>query len=371
MLMRQEEKIKTKSFIQLEMLSWYLKEHLPSLCPELFSRGVSFVAPFQNQGVSNLTLIAQNRQKEEFFVRLKQLKGGLVPDNEVMPTCFKESWISRLPELDGLVPRSPEQGIGILQDPDGRTSYSYLIQERLPFSSAEKVLSEREREKILIQLGEKLRLIEQVPLIGYGQDFLAKTNTFSNFSWKSLLKDRSNSLALEGLLKSRVISRSLKEKFSELILSLEALQPSGALYHSDFLRNWGNILIDKENNVQAIIDWELAGSGFGAIEDFVSFEYVLIRDGVSIDTANRERAALLKGYGLTCSDYRERFGAVLDILLAEKAVEKVYRYNTFQEQGRLVHPWQKKFAQRAHRYLLNILKEAKPLSSRVANLAAA
>lgn len=152
---------------------------------------------------------------------------------------------------------------------------------------------------------------------------------------------------LKQLVESGAVTKEDFELFSDALLSLGRVAPAPRLYHSDFLRNRGNVLVDQDYRVKGVIDWELAGSGFGLPEELATALYVSYRNGEPTLERDAMLEALLRGYGLSVQTYQTEYSQLVNLLVLKIALGKICRYVRMDQEGLLTGAWQIAFFDRA------------------------
>jgi aminoglycoside phosphotransferase (APT) family kinase protein len=314
--------------------------------PELFPR-VPYVAAIHDQGWLNSTLlVGVDRTSPEYVLRLAAIASPrqLNPSRSALH-FEKERYV--LDALKGLalVPEVPERGTGrftITIPGRGEVQYAYILQSRIPFSSAKGITTAAERRHCLWQLGECLRLIQGPVVQGYGNDF---DETRQRFKFESFADSISAHVAT---IEQSPVHSSMKRWLNARVASLIALQPEARLCHRDLLGNFGNFLVDAQGNVRGVIDWEFAGAGLALHAELASFVYVLTRDGASPGDIELDLAAVLGGFGISMRDYRAHYERDVETLVLIHSLMALIKYDLVQKSGAVERePWRKVFAERA------------------------
>ena len=348
--------------ITLKLLTWYLEDNLPSLLPEHF-REKPLVLPLTEQGWSNNTFRVRSHSGEEYVVRMKQQEDLNDPESTkqlLWSNYHKEEWIMH--NIDPMVPVAKvlSHGVGYISAPEGNKEYAYMVQSFLPSKTANTCIETQDRLKFFRQIGTIARSINRTPTKGYGNRFLQEENRFVYSSWAETIAAMKEDCQLDSLVQSHCITQAERKTVESKFSLLEALEFEPCLYHADFTNNWSNVLVNDTNEVQAIIDWELAGSGPATHFELACARYVLYRDGQDVDIQKKEFAALLEGYQISAEEFRESYRAAVEILMLYCAIGKVLRYQQLDMDSELQpYPWRLKFAERASQLVQSLSGESK------------
>jgi aminoglycoside phosphotransferase (APT) family kinase protein len=213
----------------------------------------------------------------------------------------------------------------------------------MPFISGREAGATLDREQTLRKLGEIAREIHSVRLQGYGNEFDEQTRRFKSPDFLACLEDK-----LSGIERSS-LALGMKRWLTARVEALARLKPEPCLYHRDLLGNWGNFLVDFAGEVKGIIDWEFAGVGPAFHIEMASLVYVLNRDGVTPECVERDLSAVLSGYGLARTEYRERYERDVETFVLLNSVSAVMKFDELGRCGGLAkEPWRVRFAERAH-----------------------
>lgn len=305
------------------------------------------IVALNDQGWSNFTLaISCEGSPKEYILRLSDKSTSAHAHGcRSVPHFEKEHAI--LSRLQGhpFVPAIIADGIGTLNvevPGRGQRTFAFMVEERLPFNSARGHGALSNHTRALEQLGELCRLIHAVPCEGFGIDFDASLGRFSCSSFQEFVESKIRNI------KESPISHAMKRWLEVRAEGLLALTPEPKLFHRDLLGNPGNYLVDDEHNVRGIIDWEFAGSGAAFHYEIASMLYVLARDGHSAERIDHDLHAVLRGYGMSLSEYHDYYEKEVETIVLMNSISAILKYSELEKRGNVdQEPWRKVFAERA------------------------
>ncbi|MCB0354201.1 MAG: aminoglycoside phosphotransferase family protein [Bdellovibrionales bacterium] len=347
----------TKKNTWAKVLAFLSRDALPTLYPEIFPIPPEVTAA-SSQGWTNLCLFIVREDKKAFVLRGRPLGEG----EDFRSVAYnKEAFI--LKTLRGKVPVAevPEQPVtqGTLEGaPFGSgKQFVFMLQERLDGVPASELnLPFKEREWLLIQLGQTARAIHSINVDSFGPNFcVPKPGTIrerqGDFYNSVLALMRIDWLVSRGALDA-VTAGFVRDRVE--LLKRAALKTD--LYHNDFAYNWSNVLIDPSTRrLTGIIDWEFAGVGAAIYQEFSSLVYPAVRDGVSFRKASRALSHFLVGYGMSQEEFEVGHRFHFDTYLLIQAVQALRKYEELRESNQSsCEPWRRLFAVRA-RNLLDFL----------------
>lgn len=315
--------------------------------PEIF-KDTPRVTALRNQGWMNLTLLVESADGyAAYILRLvERLQSNALASRSVSHFEKERYVLERLQKFD-FVPRIVQPVTGTLQlslPGEGHREYAYLLQSYLPYRPGTAREVTRDRGYVLEQLGRHLASTHSVAVDGFGTDFSERIERFSFETYEEHIADRV-SLVEEGPLDA-----GMKRWLTARVRALMDLRPEPRLYHRDLLGNWGNFLVDGDSRVLGIIDWEFAGSGAPLQSELASMIYVLHRDGAAQEQIDHDVAAVLKGYGVSYSTYREHYERDTETMVLLNSVTALVKFEATSRAGTLEkEPWRKVFALRARK----------------------
>jgi hygromycin-B 4-O-kinase len=233
----------------------------------------------QPGGLTNQVFIVKH-DKGDFVVRI-----GNSP--EKINAYIKEQWVVRFARKAG-VPTAEilEVGNEVIPVP-------YMISER---ARGQDAANHPERRTILRELGHYVSIVHTVKTRGFGSVFDWSSNQLSrNDSWRDFLYEE---LKLESRLE--LLKRYKMMPSSKITQLAEILEKGGgrkaaiALSHGD--ARLKNVLVDANNKITALIDWEHSMSNL-----VPHWDLALALHDLSIE----ERLEFLAGYGLSDERIRE------------------------------------------------------------------
>lgn len=319
-----------------------LQTHFPELFPVR-----PYVEAIHDQGWLNSTLlVGVDRFSQEYVLRLTAVAPSSTANNsQSVPHFEKERYVLEALKEFPFVPAIVDRGTGriTLNIPGrGEIRYAYMLQSRLPYSSAKAITTPAERRHCLWQLGEMLRLVQGPVVQGYGNDFDEAKSCFKFESFADSIS------AHVTTVEQSPVHSSMKRWLRARVEGLLALRPESRLCHRDLLGNFGNFLVDKDGAVRGIIDWEFAGAGLALHAELASFLYVLTRDGVAPGDIELDLAAVLGGFGISMRDYRAHYERDVETLVLIHSLMALIKYDLVQKSGAVERePWRKVFAERA------------------------
>jgi aminoglycoside phosphotransferase (APT) family kinase protein len=329
---------------------------LASNMQDLFSKIITTdvrISAVEQQGWCNLTFWVDTLKGAPLYV-LRLCERPLHLTSRSVPKFEKERYVLDLMKQSPLVPRVPRNGSGVIQlDIPGRgpTAFGYLFQTQLSSKACQGEYGERARHGIFTQLGEVARQIHSVQLEGYGTEFDEQLGRFRSESYHEVLQTTVARIELSP------IDRTFKHWLIARLKSLEYHDPAPTLYHQNLLANWGNVLLDSNQRISGIIDWEFAGSGLAFHNELAAFLYVHTRDGVAPERTEHDLLSILEGYGLSHSLYVSDYEQDVQTLVLLHAVTAIQKCSTLQQSGGLAkEPWRKLFAERASKLCTQALK---------------
>ena len=326
-------------------LAHVIGPRLRELIPGAFSSAPKVIG-LVNQGWMNFTLLVEVADENKAYIlRLSEIDKSRSRPADISPSFAKESYV--LCALEGLK-ISPKLGtppvgrVTISIPGEGDCDFSFLLQDYLPFRSGAASDVVRDRAYALRQLGEYLKRIHTTKVEGFGLDFNATDNRFVYDTFSQYVGSRSAGVGESDL------DSNLKDWLLARLDALSNLNTEPSLFHRDVLANWGNFLIDGDSRVQAIIDWEFAGSGAPLQHELASMIYAQSRDGVGREQIDRDLISVLSGYGVTLEEYRDVYERDTETLVLLSSVEALLKFDRLRRQGTLDRePWRGVFAERA------------------------
>lgn len=225
----------------------------------------------------------------------------------------------------------------------GMVEYASILQTYIPFVAAREKSRIHDRARILEQLGSILRVIHATSVQGFGTDFDESNNRFSFPAFAELIQSNLDKL------ENSAISVGMKQWLQTRVEQLLDISPASKLFHRDLLGNWGNFLIDENENVRGIIDWEFAGAGLALHFEIASLLYVLSRDGHPPERLEHDLRAVLRGYGLSFAEYQENYERDVETLVLLNSVSAIMKLADLERCGGIAkEPWRRLFAERAN-----------------------
>ncbi len=295
------------------------------------------------QGWFNIVLKA-HRKKGAWIIRVR-----FSDSSDLTDTPFhKEAYLLELIQDTIPAPRLPKNPLGSFWIEELGKHAHFFIQLHIEGSHPDKLWRGDVRRELFESLGEHAKKIHSFRLSGYGNIFLAGKNQFSCNQWKDVIAQHLNELS------SLTKSHEFKEQRELIGHSLKLLKTAGewkgepTLYHHDFAYNWANVLIDQNNTITGIIDWETAGAGPSLALEASSLLYCSIRDGLSARQILEDFDSFLTGYGESFSTCIEKHINEIHGLLALEGLRALHKYLTRKANGTLFRePWRRTFAKRA------------------------
>ncbi len=340
LLLGNENRLSTPRFEEPCRIELYefLQQELAKSFPSHFLPETN-ILPHYSQGVSNITFVVQDRYQRLWILRARYGDGLRFRKEQWILNNYSEEFPSAIPFTDGFVRTE-------FQD----TPLSLFLQSYVAYPSAFHLKNlEDVSESLLAEVACTARLINECVVIGYGTHFVPGQNTFSELTWSSHIEKILNDMKLDEIAKTGQIPLSHIKAFEQRFLAMESLNPTPRLYHRDLLKNWGNILINKRNNIQAVIDWEHAGSGMGIPEEIATAIYVMHRDGLDPEKRKSELRQILLGYDITFREYLSNYHEYVELFLTQIAIEKMWYYQEIQKKQKVLSDWRKSCQQRAAR----------------------
>ena len=143
--------------------------------------------------------------------------------------------------------------------------------------------------QILREMGRYAALINSIPTTGFGNTFDWSNNQLSrNETWDDFLhKELKLEARLQLLEKRRMLPPQDLKKLRSILEGIGDEPPRPRLNHGDLRLK--NVIVDKEGQITAIIDWEHCTSNISPY-----WELSLALHDLSID----EKQEFLEGYGL-------------------------------------------------------------------------
>jgi aminoglycoside phosphotransferase (APT) family kinase protein len=327
-------------------LAHVIGPRLRDLIPGAFSSAPKVIG-LVNQGWMNFTLLVEvSDENKAYILRLSAIDKSLSRPADISPSLAKESYVLHRLERLNVAPRlgTPPIGLVTISMPgEGECDFSFLLQEYLPFRSGSAREVVRDRAYALRQLGEYLKIIHVTKVDGFGLDFSLASNRFVYDRFSDYIESRATGVSESNL------DSNLKDWLLARLISLASLKTEPLLFHRDVLANWGNFLIDGDSRVQAIIDWEFAGSGAPLQHELASMIYAQGRDGVVREQTDRDLASVLSGYGVTLEEYRDVYERDTETLVLLSSVEALHKFDRLRRQEGALdrEPWRRVFAERA------------------------
>ncbi len=336
----------TRHSTMARVLAHVVAAELYSACPNVWNAPPRITA-LASQGWSNLTLrVDSDDNPESFILRLSERRASpeakrsrsnpqFEKERHVLGLLSSETWA---PKLIG-----PVSGVLNLNVPGHRESaYAFMLQSLIPFESARATHDRASRERVLERLASLARSIHATPTSGYGVDYDETSGAFAHTSFSDFVD--SNIKRLE----ASPLDFSMKRWLTARLEELKSLAPEPRLFHRDLLGNWGNFLIDKDENIRGVIDWEFAGSGPAFHYEIASLLYVLQRDGHSQEAINRDLRAVLRGYGMSLSTYKNDHERYVETIVLMNSISALIKFSEIQRFGATSQePWRARFAERA------------------------
>ena len=224
-------------------------------------------------GITNFVFSAMTG-KEELVVRLSD-------EREKINFFLKEQWaVSRAREKGIPVPDILEVGNSIIPVP-------YMITRKI---NGETAIHHTERNNIVQDMGRIAAEIHTIKTTSYGHVFDWSQNTLSrNDNWKDFLKGElqaENRISI--LQKHKMLPDKVMRKIQQLLKDISNWNNKPCLQHGDLRLK--NVMVDKNGNIMAIIDWENCISSISYFWDLS----IALHD-LSID----KQGYFLEGYGIT------------------------------------------------------------------------
>ena len=234
---------------------------------------------FKASGRSNF-VFAASHPTGRYIIRIS-------PDPAGLDLFIKEQWSQARAAKAG-VPVAP-----ILEASAAAIPLPYMISEALEGKEAS---HGADRRLILSQLGEQAALINSIKTRGFGETFDWSKNRLSHrASLAEYLAEEYRFLErVESLERRHHIEPKLGRALRKIYGELTSLKTRPHLNHGDIRLK--NALVDKNDKVIAILDWEKATSHLAP-----HWELSLALHDLSID----EMHWLLEGYGISNKKYRE------------------------------------------------------------------
>jgi aminoglycoside phosphotransferase (APT) family kinase protein len=195
---------------------------------------------------------------------------------------------------------------------------------------------------MLERLAGLARIIHSTPTTGFGVDFDETSQSFAHTSLAGFIESNIRRLEISP------IDSSMKRWLSVRMAELADLNAEPHLFHRDLLGNWGNFLVDSDQMIRGIIDWEFAGSGPALHYELASLLYVLQRDGHPPEAIRRDLEAVLRGYGMPLATYKNEHERYVETIVLMNSISALIKFSELQRCGSASRePWRQRFAERA------------------------
>jgi aminoglycoside phosphotransferase (APT) family kinase protein len=334
------------------VLAHLLSSNMRELFPKVIKSDVR-ISAVDRQGWCNLTFWVNTADGTPLYVlRLCERPPEL--DSLSVPKFEKERYVLGRLSASLLAPRVPEHGSGIIHltiPGRGVVTFGYLFQTQLSSRACHGDHGERHRHEIFSQLGRIARDIHSTQLEGFGSDFDENLGRFRFGSYHDVID------AMITRVDCSPVDRSFKRWLIARLKGLEYHDPAPTLFHQDLLANWGNVLLDSNQQIGGIVDWEFAGSGLAFHNELAAFLYVHTRDGIPLDRTEHDLLSILDGYGIPHSSYVAYYEQDVQTLVLVHAVTAVQKLDSLMQSGGLEkEPWRKVFAERASNLCLQAIK---------------
>ncbi len=342
-----------------------LKAALRTLHPGRFSEDLELKL-LAHQGWYNQTfLITQPDQASQIFRtrRASDADRQAHQNGKYWSPYHKEAWAMNFVHLGVPVPKMQSDEVGYLyldsDQPDKPMElYTYMLEEFIPCKDASTLIGKSERNNFFAQIGVVARQINSTATSGFGREFCPRTMSFKSQSWQEFLDCEISRLNPKFLEEQHFLTAGDFKKILQRIDHLKSLEFEPSLFHLDFIKNWGNILIAESGAIQSVIDWEYAGSGPATHYELASTIYIYIRDQVDPQIRQTELNFLLAGYGISPKVYQELLEQDVNSLVLLSCLEAFHKYSLARLTG---NPEQieirKTFALRAKAAVAELLKQ--------------
>lgn len=255
------------------------------------------------------------RDGRTYTLKMHAIGVGSIDDffvGSVEDRCRKSSWICSNREWRCATPQLIK---------DGRWQWQNGSNQEFHYSLARYIPGENLRcvnptsipyRKLFNQLGVLCREIHQTPGSGHGQKFDAKTSRLSYDSWSDYINDRIGYIPMEDVLSTQVIGHEEASRAKKLWEDLKALDVTPCFFHHDLLYNAGNILVDLDFSVLAILDWEYAGCGQPMVMELGVSDFAFFRSGLDKNSRETLISYFLEGYETSISNLRKNHRRHID-----------------------------------------------------------
>lgn len=323
-----------------------LREKLPALFPEVF-RGEIKITTCRAQGWSNISVIVGNSEGREFLVRIRAREAGSGAGKFWAP-YHKEEFAIGLVRPDLPVPAPLDNSIAYFNIEGvprfGSCDLCCWVQNYVNFDNAQGLTDPAKRIRLMKNAGAMAAKLHSVKVRGFGTGYDHAERSFADPDWRTFLSRRIEHLEMDLIAKNSFLERSVIGKVFNRISDLMDLKFEPSLFHNDFISNWGNILVDDDMNIRALIDWEFCGGGPAAEYEIASGLYVMHRDKMPGEQIDREFSALLEGYGISRDEYEERLKRSVESFVIINSLEAISKYIRLVLSDSLDRePWRKDF----------------------------
>jgi aminoglycoside phosphotransferase (APT) family kinase protein len=228
---------------------------------------------FKASGLSNFVFAATHADGK-FMVRIS-------PDPNRLDLFIKEQWAQAQAAKAG-VPIAPILEVAAVAVP-----HPYMISSSVDGVEATKC---GDRAAVLKELGGYAALVNTVRTRGFGETFDWSENKLSyNATFAEYLDNEYRFLErVENLERARMIDKPIAKRLRAIYRELKALKSRPRLSHGDIRLK--NALVDKNDRIIAILDWEKATSNLSP-----HWELSVALHDLSID----EMHWFLAGYGVS------------------------------------------------------------------------
>ena len=266
---------------------------------------------YKASGLSNF-VFAVKHSEGDFIVRLS-------PDPTKINHFIKEQWAEE---------KASEAGVPvaeILEVGNEVVPYPYMISRQVSGSEAS---FDKNRLKIIRELGHYGALINSIPTRGFGNTFDWSNNQLSfNETYAEYLQDALKvEDKLEVLERNKMISQEKLKNLRKIFSEAKKMKTNPCLNHGDLRLK--NVIVNDEGKIKAILDWETCTSNLAP-----HWELSLALHDLGID----DKQAFLEGYGLEKKKFEEivplmkalnivNYAPTIEKMAAEKDKQQLEHY---------------------------------------------
>ncbi|MDC0358086.1 aminoglycoside phosphotransferase family protein [Oligoflexia bacterium] len=324
------------------IMQGFLSQQLPQLLPETFS-ATPHVASFPSSGatargfkvttadgqsyyaklrpLSDEELAAQDKlldisplTKEATFT--KKLKGQGIKVADITPPVVLG--INELPgSIDGLDLR-----FGGLAVKGRERPYLLMLQSFEPGEPARVAFDNQAiQQKATFELGQQIRTVNEIEVDGFGSNYDATQNRFTQ-NWSEFLEELGPERKAKELQQLGIFTDQDVERIKAITAPLKQLNPQAVLTHTDL--NLGNYLTDAIGGLSCIVDWETAKGAPWQYEIATALNSIEATNiGVPFKDRAAQAQAFIDGYGISGKALADNT-TVIDALRVTDAVSYMH-----------------------------------------------